>query len=290
MERTSHPMFSFEHFQKSWFFNLDPLKVHVSGSCHRESAVLSLTLPDHAASLQFTFKKVQRMPPSGDFQVQETQKQTNFNHKAQFVFSSQEKNQFYVIKLTSSLSPRPVCLGCASKTEKKRKDRWHDPTVSEFVLLLLSLPSSDETYLGSVSHGKLFAASYGRSFRCKSTNLLRTSSEMSIKLVFLQMQAFGVPGGHYGEGANTSICFICNCVCSFFFFFNLLPLFQWTSVWPIIIRGSSPSSFGLWRLAFWWLLSWLSYCWKKIARVATNVSELCLEPFPIIWCFDVVAQ
>ncbi|XP_019741090.1 lysosome-associated membrane glycoprotein 3 isoform X2 [Hippocampus comes] len=124
--------------KKSWFFNLDPLKVHVSGSCHRESAVLSLTLPDHAASLQFTFKK--------------------------------ENNLFYVTKLTASLSPLPVCLGCAN-----------------------------ETYLGLVSPGKLFAASYGRSFRCKSTNVLQTSSEMSIKLVFLQMQAFGVPGGHYGE-------------------------------------------------------------------------------------------
>ncbi|XP_051930308.1 lysosome-associated membrane glycoprotein 3 isoform X2 [Hippocampus zosterae] len=127
--------------KKSWFFNLDPLRVHVSGSCRRESAVLSLTLPDHAASLQFTFKK--------------------------------EKNQFHVTKLTASLSPRPVCFGCANKT-----------------------------YLGSVSHGKLFAASYGRSFRCRH-----------------------------------SVCPV-----------DIME--KWTSVWPIIIRGSSPSSFGLWRLAF----------------------------------------
>nr|XP_061791051.1 lysosome-associated membrane glycoprotein 3-like [Nerophis lumbriciformis] len=124
--------------KKSWFFNLDPLKVLVSGTCHWESAVLSLTLPDNAATMQFTFKK--------------------------------ENNQYYVTKLSASLSPQPVCLACANKT-----------------------------YLGSVSPGKLFAASYGRSFRCKSANMLLASSEMSIKLVSLQMQAFSVPNGPYGE-------------------------------------------------------------------------------------------
>ncbi|XP_077389288.1 lysosome-associated membrane glycoprotein 3 [Festucalex cinctus] len=124
--------------KKSWFFNLDPAKVMVSGSCHRESAILSLALPDHSASLQFTFKK--------------------------------ENNAFYVTKLTASVSPQPVCSGCATKT-----------------------------YLGLVSRDKLFAASSGRSFSCKSANVLLTSSEMRIKLVPLQMQAFGVPGGRYGD-------------------------------------------------------------------------------------------
>ncbi|XP_061540139.1 lysosome-associated membrane glycoprotein 3 [Phycodurus eques] len=124
--------------KKRWFFNLDPLKVLASGSCHRESAVLSLTLPANAASLQFTFKK--------------------------------ENNLYYVTKLTAWVTPQPVCLGCANKT-----------------------------YLGLVSHDKLFAASYGRSFRCKSGNVLLPSSEMSIKLVPLQMQAFSMPNGQYGE-------------------------------------------------------------------------------------------
>ncbi|XP_077441319.1 lysosome-associated membrane glycoprotein 3 [Vanacampus margaritifer] len=124
--------------KKSWFFNLDPVKVIVSGSCHRESAVLSLALPDNAASLNFTFKK--------------------------------ENNMFSVTELTASVSPQPVCLGCANKT-----------------------------FLGLVSHDKLFAASYGRSFRCKSAKVLLISSEMSIKLVPLQMQAFSVPDGRYGD-------------------------------------------------------------------------------------------
>ncbi|XP_077463614.1 lysosome-associated membrane glycoprotein 3 [Stigmatopora argus] len=125
--------------KKSWFFNLDPLKVLASGTCHWQSAVLSLTLADNSATLQFTFKK--------------------------------EKNQYYVNGLTASLSPQPVCFACANKT-----------------------------YLGSVSHGKLFAASYGQSIRCKSANVFLASQEMSIKLVSLQMQAFNVPNGAFGEG------------------------------------------------------------------------------------------
>nr|XP_049588323.1 lysosome-associated membrane glycoprotein 2 [Syngnathus scovelli] len=124
--------------KKSWFYNLDPLKVTVRGSCHRESAVLSLSLPDNAASLQFTFRK--------------------------------EKNQVYVSNLTASVSPQPVCLGCANKM-----------------------------YSGLVSRDKLFAEPNNQSFWCKSPTVLLISSEMSIKLVPLHMQAFGVPSGQYGQ-------------------------------------------------------------------------------------------
>ncbi|XP_061681304.1 lysosome-associated membrane glycoprotein 3 isoform X2 [Syngnathoides biaculeatus] len=124
--------------KKRWFFNLDPLKVLASGSCHRDLAVLSLTIPNNGASLQFTFKK--------------------------------ENNHYYVTRLLASLIPQPVCLGCANKT-----------------------------YSGLVSRSKLFAASYGRSFTCKSANVVLTSSEMSINMVPVHMQAFGVPNGQYGE-------------------------------------------------------------------------------------------
>nr|XP_057928223.1 lysosome-associated membrane glycoprotein 2 isoform X2 [Doryrhamphus excisus] len=124
--------------KKSWYYNLDPSKVLSSGYCHKDAAVLSLTLLDDAASLQFIFKK--------------------------------ENNLFYVTKLTASVSPRPVCLGCANKT-----------------------------YSGLVERDKLFAASFGQSFKCKSANVLLTSSELSLKLVPLQMQAFSVPNGRYGE-------------------------------------------------------------------------------------------
>lgn len=44
--------------QKSWFVNLDPSRTRTSGLCGGGAAVLSLTLPDDAASLVFTFRKV----------------------------------------------------------------------------------------------------------------------------------------------------------------------------------------------------------------------------------------
>ncbi|XP_068581214.1 lysosome-associated membrane glycoprotein 3 isoform X2 [Cebidichthys violaceus] len=70
--------------KKTWYFNLDPSRFRTSGYCDTEAAVLSLTLPDDAAGLQFTFRK--------------------------------EKNLFYVDKLTARVSPLPVCRGCANKT------------------------------------------------------------------------------------------------------------------------------------------------------------------------------
>uniref|UniRef100_A0A8C9YUM7 Lysosome-associated membrane glycoprotein 2-like luminal domain-containing protein n=1 Tax=Sander lucioperca TaxID=283035 RepID=A0A8C9YUM7_SANLU len=119
--------------KKTWYFNLDPSRVRASGYCDKEAAVLSLTLPDNAASLQFTFKK--------------------------------EENIFYVNKLTVHVSPLPVY----------------------------------KTYSGLVVVDKLFAAPTGQSFKCKSENLLLMSSELRIKLVPLQVQAFTLPEGQYGK-------------------------------------------------------------------------------------------
>ncbi|XP_044056292.1 lysosome-associated membrane glycoprotein 3 isoform X2 [Siniperca chuatsi] len=124
--------------KKTWYFSLDPSRVSTSGYCGKETALLSLTLPDNAASLQVTFRK--------------------------------EKNLFYVTKLTVHVSPLPVCQGCANKT-----------------------------YSGLVAHDKLFTAANGQSFKCKSENLLLMSSELQIKLVPLQMQAFTLPKGQYGK-------------------------------------------------------------------------------------------
>ncbi|XP_054459068.1 lysosome-associated membrane glycoprotein 3 isoform X3 [Anoplopoma fimbria] len=123
--------------KKTWYFNLDPSRVRTSGYCDKEAAVLSLTLPDNAASLQFTFRK--------------------------------EESIFYIDKLTAHVSPLPVCQGCANKT-----------------------------YSGSLADEKLFAAGNGQSFKCQSEQLLWTSSELRIKLVPLQMQAFTLPIGQYG--------------------------------------------------------------------------------------------
>uniref|UniRef100_A0A3Q1GG70 Lysosomal associated membrane protein 3 n=1 Tax=Acanthochromis polyacanthus TaxID=80966 RepID=A0A3Q1GG70_9TELE len=118
--------------KKTWYFNLDPSSVNISGNCGKEAAVLSLSLPDKAASLQFTFRK--------------------------------ENNFFYVTNLTAHLSPQPVY----------------------------------QTYSGSMTHKKLFTAADSQSFKCISGNLLLMSTELKIKLVPLQMQAFSVPKGGYG--------------------------------------------------------------------------------------------
>ncbi|XP_056234258.1 lysosome-associated membrane glycoprotein 3 [Seriola aureovittata] len=124
--------------KKTWYFNLDPSRVRTSGYCGKESAVLSLTLPDNTTSLEFTFIK--------------------------------EKNVSYITKLSARVSPLPVCQRCANKT-----------------------------YSGLLDHDKLFSTAAGQSFKCKSDSLLLMSSELRIKLVHLQMQAFTLPKGQYGE-------------------------------------------------------------------------------------------
>ncbi|XP_041791454.1 lysosome-associated membrane glycoprotein 3 [Chelmon rostratus] len=123
--------------KKTWYFNLEPSRVRTSGHCGQQSAVLCLTLPDNATSLQLTF--------------------------------TQMKNLFSVTTLTARVSPLPVCPLCANKT-----------------------------YSGLVSHEKLFTAANGQSFKCKSESLLVMSSELRIKLVPLQIQAFTLPKGQYG--------------------------------------------------------------------------------------------
>lgn len=45
---------------QTWYFNLDSSRVRVSGYCGNQAAVLSITMPDNAASLQFTFTKVRK--------------------------------------------------------------------------------------------------------------------------------------------------------------------------------------------------------------------------------------
>ncbi|XP_070816202.1 lysosome-associated membrane glycoprotein 3 [Chaetodon trifascialis] len=70
--------------KNGWFLNLEPSRVRTSGLCGQQAAVLSLTLPDNATSLQLTF--------------------------------TQENNLFYVTTLTSHVSPLPICPGCANKT------------------------------------------------------------------------------------------------------------------------------------------------------------------------------
>ncbi|XP_038150932.1 lysosome-associated membrane glycoprotein 3 [Cyprinodon tularosa] len=87
----------------------------------------------------------------------------------EFTFRKDEDN-FYVTKLAAQLSPLPVCKGCPNKT-----------------------------YSGFLSQKRLFKAEVYRSFKCTSESLLSVSSELQIKLVPLQMQAFGVPNGQFGK-------------------------------------------------------------------------------------------
>ncbi|XP_073333027.1 lysosome-associated membrane glycoprotein 3 isoform X2 [Pagrus major] len=81
-----------------------------------------------------------------------------------------EKTLFYVTKLTAHVSPLPVCKGCSNKT-----------------------------YSGLVDHEKLFKTADGQSFKCKSENLLLMSSQLQIKLVPVQIQAFTLSRGQYGK-------------------------------------------------------------------------------------------
>ncbi|TNN53079.1 Lysosome-associated membrane glycoprotein 1 [Liparis tanakae] len=87
----------------------------------------------------------------------------------QFTFR-EDKSVFYVDKLTAHVSPLPVCRGCANKT-----------------------------YSGALAHEKLFAAGHGQSFKCQSEQLLWTSSELSIRLVPLRLQAFTLPAAPRGS-------------------------------------------------------------------------------------------
>ncbi|XP_021179988.2 lysosome-associated membrane glycoprotein 3 [Fundulus heteroclitus] len=81
-----------------------------------------------------------------------------------------DKDYFYVTKLAARLFPLPVCEGCPNKT-----------------------------YSGFLSNETLFRTANDQSFRCTSESLLQVSPELRIKLVPLQMQAFGVPNGQFGK-------------------------------------------------------------------------------------------
>ncbi|KAM6921113.1 lysosome-associated membrane glycoprotein 3 [Xenentodon cancila] len=81
-----------------------------------------------------------------------------------------EKEYVYVTNLTAYLSPQPACDGCFN-----------------------------ETYSGSVTQKKLFEAASGQSFKCRSELSIQLASLLSVKLVHLQMQAFSLPDGQYGE-------------------------------------------------------------------------------------------
>ncbi|XP_008292885.1 lysosome-associated membrane glycoprotein 1 isoform X2 [Stegastes partitus] len=89
---------------------------------------------------------------------------------AEYIVTEKKENNFiYVTNVTAHVSPQPVCQGCANKT-----------------------------YSGVITHKKLFTAANSQSFKCKSGKLLLMSSELKIRLVPLQMQAFSVPNRDYG--------------------------------------------------------------------------------------------
>ncbi|KAG1941980.1 lysosome-associated membrane glycoprotein 3 [Pimephales promelas] len=81
-----------------------------------------------------------------------------------------EGNVFYVKKITGLLMPVPTCKNCQNKT-----------------------------YIGIVDHEKLFLAKNGLSFQCKSETTLILSSNLRLKLVPLQIQAFDLASGAFGK-------------------------------------------------------------------------------------------
>ncbi|XP_034531297.1 lysosome-associated membrane glycoprotein 3 [Notolabrus celidotus] len=124
--------------KKTWYLSLDPSRVRTTGFCDKDNAVLCLTLPNSAASLQFVFRK--------------------------------EKDIFWVTKLTAHVNPMPVCNKCANRT-----------------------------YSGLLDNEKLFATATGYSYKCHSENVFKMSSELKIKLVPLQLQAFNLSKGGFGK-------------------------------------------------------------------------------------------
>ncbi|XP_060890529.1 lysosome-associated membrane glycoprotein 3 [Labrus mixtus] len=123
---------------KTRYLSLEPTSVRTTGYCGIKTAVLCLTLPNNAASLQFVFKK--------------------------------NKTLFSVTKLTAHLTPLPPCNGCRNKT-----------------------------YSGVMAHEELFTTATGQSFKCNSETLFLMSSQLNIKLVPLQVQAFTLNKGEFGK-------------------------------------------------------------------------------------------
>ncbi|KTG45400.1 hypothetical protein cypCar_00043537 [Cyprinus carpio] len=57
----------------------------------------------------------------------------------------------------------------------------------------------NKTYVGVVSNDKLFKAKNGLSFQCKSQTTLILASFLRVKLVPMQIQAFGLANGAFGK-------------------------------------------------------------------------------------------
>ncbi|XP_037401482.1 lysosome-associated membrane glycoprotein 3 [Pygocentrus nattereri] len=122
--------------KKSSFFNIDPKSTRATGYCGDQRAVLSLVFD--GGNLEFTFIK--------------------------------EGSLSYVSKLRATLTPKPPCIKCKSKT-----------------------------YPGIMDNEKLFKANSGRSFMCKSDTSLILADSLRLKLVPLQIQAFDLPSGAFGK-------------------------------------------------------------------------------------------
>nr|XP_020509092.1 lysosome-associated membrane glycoprotein 3 [Labrus bergylta] len=123
--------------KKTSYLSLDPTRVRVNGYCGKKTAVLCLTLPNNAASLQFVFK--------------------------------QNKTLFSVTKLFAHLTTLPPNHGRLNKT-----------------------------YSG-ITQEELFSTATGKSFKCNSESLFLMSSQLNIKLVPLQVQAFTLNKGEFGK-------------------------------------------------------------------------------------------
>lgn len=74
------------------------------------------------------------------------------------------------------------------------------PATRQRLTVSAVLLSPDKTYAGLLDHEKMFRTKNGKSFKCKSDNLLLMSSQLQVKLVPMQMQAFTLPNGRFGKG------------------------------------------------------------------------------------------
>uniref|UniRef100_A0A3Q2NTD7 Lysosomal associated membrane protein 3 n=1 Tax=Fundulus heteroclitus TaxID=8078 RepID=A0A3Q2NTD7_FUNHE len=90
--------------------------------------------------------------------------------------------------LSLMLPDNSASLDFTFKKVKKEKENNHKNN-----------PNGHKTYSGFLSNETLFRTANDKSFRCTSESLLQVSPELRIKLVPLQMQAFGVPNGQFGK-------------------------------------------------------------------------------------------
>lgn len=98
--------------------------------------------------------------------------------------------------LRLSISHFPKC----HLAHHSQPSTWMNVRADDVTVLLFT----GKIYSGVLSEDKLFKAAYGQSFRCHAGSEFAMADELRVKLVPLQVQAFTVPVGGYGQGERAA--------------------------------------------------------------------------------------